>query len=63
MARGYEGVSASHARILVRTSALLEVYQELINSLSHAAMELGLSLFPLFALALDLPEDFFADKA
>ncbi|KAI5989115.1 Clavaminate synthase-like protein [Pisolithus albus] len=27
-----------------------------------AAVRLGLSLFPLFALALDLPEDFFADK-
>lgn len=25
-------------------------------------MRLGQALFPLFALALDLPEDFFADK-
>jgi len=34
--------------------AMLEYY--------HAAIKLGLSLFPLLALALDLPEDFFADK-
>jgi hypothetical protein len=30
---------------------------------SHSAVSLGKSLFPLFALALDLPEDFFDDKA
>ncbi|KAF7357373.1 Clavaminate synthase-like protein [Mycena sanguinolenta] len=29
---------------------------------SHRALKLGRLLFPLFALALDLPEDFFADK-
>lgn len=29
---------------------------------SHAAVLLGQSLFPLFALALDLPENFFDDK-
>ncbi|PVF93068.1 Clavaminate synthase-like protein [Serendipita vermifera] len=28
----------------------------------HAAVRLGLQLFPLLALALDLPENFFADK-
>ncbi|KAL4249829.1 iron/ascorbate-dependent oxidoreductase family protein [Abortiporus biennis] len=28
----------------------------------HAAVKLGQSLFPVFALALDLPEDFFDDK-
>ncbi|KAL1743681.1 hypothetical protein HDZ31DRAFT_40423 [Schizophyllum fasciatum] len=28
----------------------------------HAAVRLGLALFPLFALALDMPEDFFDDK-
>ncbi|TRM56938.1 hypothetical protein BD626DRAFT_551301 [Schizophyllum amplum] len=28
----------------------------------HAAVRLGLALFPLFALALDMPEDFFEDK-
>ncbi|KAI9066009.1 Clavaminate synthase-like protein [Trametes sanguinea] len=28
----------------------------------HAAVNLGRKLFPLFALALDLPEDFFDDK-
>jgi len=29
---------------------------------SEAAVALGQALFLLFALALDLPEDFFADK-
>ena len=29
---------------------------------SRAVVKLGLQLFPLFALALDLPEDFFTDK-
>ncbi len=29
---------------------------------SHAAVALGRKLFPLFALALNLPEDFFDDK-
>lgn len=29
---------------------------------SHAAVELGRKLFPLFALALDLDDDFFEDK-
>lgn len=29
---------------------------------SHAVVALGKLLFPIFALALDLPEDFFADK-
>ena len=29
---------------------------------SHAAVKLGRSLFPLFALALNLPENFFDDK-
>uniref|UniRef100_A0A0W0GAF6 Fe2OG dioxygenase domain-containing protein n=1 Tax=Moniliophthora roreri TaxID=221103 RepID=A0A0W0GAF6_MONRR len=32
------------------------------NVLGHAAVQLGRSLFPLFALALDLPENFFNDK-
>lgn len=29
---------------------------------SHAALNLGRILFPLFALALDMPEDWFDDK-
>lgn len=29
---------------------------------SHAAISLGKYMFPLFALALDLPENFFDDK-
>ncbi|KAK7042698.1 Clavaminate synthase-like protein [Favolaschia claudopus] len=29
---------------------------------AHRALELGRKLFPLFALALDLPEEFFVDK-
>ncbi|KAF7422305.1 hypothetical protein PC9H_010461 [Pleurotus ostreatus] len=32
------------------------------RALSHAAVDVGKSLFPLFALALDLSEDFFDDK-
>lgn len=32
------------------------------NPRSHAAVSLGRKLFPLFALALDLPENFFDDK-
>ena len=30
---------------------------------SHAAVHLGRLVFPLFALALELPEDYFQDKA
>jgi len=30
---------------------------------SHAAVQLGRLMFPLFALALELPEDYFEDKA
>ena len=30
---------------------------------SHAAVHLGRLMFPLFARALELPEDFFEDKA
>jgi isopenicillin N synthase-like dioxygenase len=29
---------------------------------SHAVLELGHNIFPLLALALDIPEDFFSDK-
>ena len=32
------------------------------NGYSHAAVALGKKLFPMFALALDLNEDFFDDK-
>lgn len=32
------------------------------SSPSHAAVGVGRLLFPIFALALDLPEDFFDDK-
>lgn len=33
-----------------------------MNHESHAAVQLGKLLFPLLALALDIEEDFFADK-
>ena len=33
------------------------------SSTSHAAVHLGRLMFPLFALALELPEDYFEDKA
>ncbi|RDX48840.1 Clavaminate synthase-like protein [Lentinus brumalis] len=37
-------------------------FRESVLGYYHAAVNLGRKLFPLFALALDLPEDFFADK-
>ncbi|KIM52314.1 hypothetical protein SCLCIDRAFT_141439 [Scleroderma citrinum Foug A] len=37
-------------------------FREDVLAYYHAAVRLGLLLFPLFALALNLPEDFFADK-
>jgi len=37
-------------------------FREVVLEYYHAAVRLGLSMFPLFALALDLPENFFADK-
>ncbi|KAI0718197.1 Clavaminate synthase-like protein [Cerioporus squamosus] len=37
-------------------------FREAVLDYYHAAVRLGQSLFPLFALALDLPEDFFDDK-
>ncbi|KII90513.1 hypothetical protein PLICRDRAFT_39078 [Plicaturopsis crispa FD-325 SS-3] len=43
-------------------NAALPRFREDVLAYYHAAVRLGLSLFPLFALALNLPEDFFADK-
>ncbi|KAF5362883.1 hypothetical protein D9758_007042 [Tetrapyrgos nigripes] len=37
-------------------------FKEPVLAYYHAAVDLGRSLFPLFALALDLPEKFFEDK-
>lgn len=37
-------------------------FRESVLDYHHAAVKLGQSLFPLFALALDLPENFFEDK-
>ncbi|KAH8082436.1 hypothetical protein BXZ70DRAFT_1012288 [Cristinia sonorae] len=37
-------------------------FREEVLTYYHAAVELGKKLFPLFALALNLPEDFFSDK-
>ncbi|KAG6335612.1 hypothetical protein ID866_3469 [Astraeus odoratus] len=37
-------------------------FREDVLAYYHAAVRFGLLLFPLFALALDLPEDFFANK-
>ncbi|KAI0072208.1 Clavaminate synthase-like protein [Panus rudis PR-1116 ss-1] len=37
-------------------------FREKVLAYYHAAVDLGKKLFPLFALALDLPEDFFNDK-
>jgi len=41
---------------------LLPGFRRAVLDYYHAAVHLGQYLFPLFALALDLPEDFFADK-
>ncbi|KAL0946838.1 hypothetical protein HGRIS_013006 [Hohenbuehelia grisea] len=38
-------------------------FREAVLSYYHAAVHLGQLLFPLFALALDLPENYFDDKA
>ncbi|KAJ7243756.1 hypothetical protein C8J57DRAFT_60749 [Mycena rebaudengoi] len=40
----------------------LPKFRDRVLAYYHAAVELGQSLFPLFALALDLPEHFFDDK-
>ncbi|KAF5367327.1 hypothetical protein D9757_010112 [Collybiopsis confluens] len=37
-------------------------FKEAVLTYYHAVVQLGLKLFPLFALALDLPENFFEDK-
>ncbi|OCH87338.1 Clavaminate synthase-like protein [Obba rivulosa] len=37
-------------------------FREAVLTYYHAAVDLGKKLFPLFALALDLPEDYFDDK-
>ncbi|KAI0329030.1 Clavaminate synthase-like protein [Cubamyces sp. BRFM 1775] len=37
-------------------------FREPVLSYYHAAVDLGRKMFPLFALALDLPENFFDDK-
>ncbi|KAJ7480549.1 hypothetical protein FB451DRAFT_1237868 [Mycena latifolia] len=42
--------------------AQLPEFREAALEYYHHALALGRQLFPLFALALDLPEDFFADK-
>ncbi|KAH7926492.1 Clavaminate synthase-like protein [Leucogyrophana mollusca] len=40
----------------------LPVFRKDVLAYYHAVVRLGKSLFPLFALTLNLPEDFFADK-
>ncbi|KAH9171670.1 2OG-Fe-II oxygenase [Lactarius sanguifluus] len=42
--------------------ALLPGFRQAVLEYYYAAVRLGQYLFPLFALALDLPEDFFSDK-
>ncbi|KAF8872232.1 hypothetical protein BD779DRAFT_349690 [Infundibulicybe gibba] len=37
-------------------------FRETVLEYYHTALQVGKKLFPLFALALELPEDFFADK-
>ncbi len=59
--RGSTFVSCSFFGLLV---SFLPLYpsRPVFRELSHAAVDVGKSLFPLFALALDLSEDFFDDK-
>jgi isopenicillin N synthase-like dioxygenase len=40
----------------------LPLFKSQVLGYYYAAVSLGKALFPLFALALDLPEEFFADK-
>ncbi|THH30575.1 hypothetical protein EUX98_g3617 [Antrodiella citrinella] len=40
----------------------LDGFRDTVLEYYHAAVAVGQALFPLFALALDLPEDFFDDK-
>jgi len=54
-------LSREGARVLVSSSALSR-WLKLTKARSYAAVKLGKLLFPLFALALDLPETFFDDK-
>ncbi|KAJ6480090.1 hypothetical protein DFH09DRAFT_1214609 [Mycena vulgaris] len=44
------------------SDAALPAFRARVLAYYHAAVAFGQALFPLFALALDLPEDFFADK-
>ncbi|KAN0087661.1 hypothetical protein V8E55_006282 [Tylopilus felleus] len=41
----------------------LPAFREDVLAYYHSAVKLGQSLFPIFAVALDLPENFFDDKA
>ncbi|KAF8595138.1 Clavaminate synthase-like protein [Ceratobasidium sp. AG-I] len=43
-------------------SNLIPEFREAVMNYYQAIVSLGLKLFPAFALALNLPEDFFADK-
>jgi len=43
-------------------TSTLPDFKESVLAYYHAAIRLGQSLFPLFALALDRPENFFDDK-
>lgn len=65
MAIRLDRVQGNHFGILVSLgSYVLLTRNPLINYCwySHRVLIVGKSLFPLFALALDLPENFFDDK-
>lgn len=57
----FSGVGAAVLVCLAIAGPLSSDYSHLYAR-SHAAVKLGRSLFPIFALALDLSEDFFEDK-
>ncbi len=62
MANRPRRLSQSCLNLLVSHSLLHSKIFIYMGFCSHAAVELGRKLFPLFALALDLSEDFFEDK-
>lgn len=55
-------VSGKPALTISRFHLFRGLLEELLKLFSHSAVRLGKLLFPLFALALDLPENFFDDK-
>ncbi|KAG9077108.1 hypothetical protein FRC06_009090, partial [Ceratobasidium sp. 370] len=56
------GVSAMAGCNVWPNSDIAPGFREAVTQYYQAVVDLGLRLFPAFALALNLPDDFFADK-